>query len=629
MALGSALTEDCRTIYSLAHLSLPLATALFVFQDETEKAASAIPDLNDGKDAQAGGAASDAPAAQAQADAHGDQRGTAAPEQTNAQQAKDYQHRKDTNPLRQLGDALRAWHDRLNVQDLPPDEASEDAPAPAPPQTETADADTYAYTQDEEAGELQAVGAATQEQLAAQEAAPGAEEQDGEDAVAEAEKDAAAEEEEENGDTAPPVPVEEVAVTAMTAAAPTAGDGPPEADAEELLPTDAAAAADSDGESEDVEMDHLAELEPTAAHARPSSASRAPDAHLGAAATTETDEPSAEDDAQDETERAASPPVLTAEEERLLRARLEEELDTLQRQEAAAPGAAQAMARAQALWQRYEQLTGALSSELCEQLRLVLTESQASKMRGDFRTGKRLNMRKIIPYIASQFRKDKIWLRRTKPSKREYQVLLAVDDSRSMALYHSRQMALEALCTIAGALGKLEVGELGVLGFGERPALIHRLDEPFTPVAGARCLQRLSFAQQRTAMGDFLDQAASVLSDARSGRARQPDLVVSQLLFVLSDSDNLYQEGQAVVERGVRRLKDQGVFVVFVILDAPEKEHSVMEQKSVSFVGGRVVTEDYMDRFRDKNYIVLRDLGSLPERLGDALRQWFEMVSSE
>jgi midasin len=46
----------------------------------------------------------------------------------------------------------------------------------------------------------------------------------------------------------------------------------------------------------------------------------------------------------------------------------------------------------------------------------------ADNTQGDFRTGKRLNMKKIIPYIASEFRKDKIWLRRTKPNQRKYQV---------------------------------------------------------------------------------------------------------------------------------------------------------------------------------------------------------------
>lgn len=46
----------------------------------------------------------------------------------------------------------------------------------------------------------------------------------------------------------------------------------------------------------------------------------------------------------------------------------------------------------------------------------------------------------VIPYIASQFRKDKIWLRRTKPAKREYQIVLAIDDSSSMADNHSKEV---------------------------------------------------------------------------------------------------------------------------------------------------------------------------------------------
>ena len=149
------------------------------------------------------------------------------------------------------------------------------------------------------------------------------------------------------------------------------------------------------------------------------------------------------------------------------------------------------------LWLNYEKLTSGLAQQLCEQLRLVLEPTLASKMRlvflllftfylwfecfyvkticrggerkewefdvdlmllllqnfetlswnmcytssrGDYRTGKRLNMRKVIPYIASQFHKDKIWLRRTKKSKRQYQIVMAVDDSSSMADNHSKQV---------------------------------------------------------------------------------------------------------------------------------------------------------------------------------------------
>ena len=62
--------------------------------------------------------------------------------------------------------------------------------------------------------------------------------------------------------------------------------------------------------------------------------------------------------------------------------------------------------------------------------------------RGAFRTGKRISMRRVIPYIASNFRKDKIWLRRCEPSKRQYQVMVAVDDSKSMNFNRAEEVII-------------------------------------------------------------------------------------------------------------------------------------------------------------------------------------------
>lgn len=78
---------------------------------------------------------------------------------------------------------------------------------------------------------------------------------------------------------------------------------------------------------------------------------------------------------------------------------------------------------------------------MSEQLRLVLEPSKASRLQGDFRTGRRINMRRVIPYIASQFKKDKIWLRRTRPSKRQYQIIMAVDNSSSMMDSHAKNVS--------------------------------------------------------------------------------------------------------------------------------------------------------------------------------------------
>ena len=46
-------------------------------------------------------------------------------------------------------------------------------------------------------------------------------------------------------------------------------------------------------------------------------------------------------------------------------------------------------------WNTCVKRSSALSVQLCEALRLVLEPTRASRMKGDFRTGKRLNMRKV------------------------------------------------------------------------------------------------------------------------------------------------------------------------------------------------------------------------------------------
>jgi midasin len=85
-------------------------------------------------------------------------------------------------------------------------------------------------------------------------------------------------------------------------------------------------------------------------------------------------------------------------------------------------------------------------------------------------------MRKIIPFIASNFRKDKIWLRRTKKSKRECEVLVAVDNSKSMADNDVRRMAFLAMATVCQSLSVLEIGRLGVLKFGENCQVVQEWD---------------------------------------------------------------------------------------------------------------------------------------------------------
>ena len=75
-----------------------------------------------------------------------------------------------------------------------------------------------------------------------------------------------------------------------------------------------------------------------------------------------------------------------------------------------------------------------------------------------------MNIKKIIPFIASNFRKDKIWLRRNQPNARNYQIMISIDDSLSMQENDYGYMALKSSIVLGLALSKAEVGKVAISG---------------------------------------------------------------------------------------------------------------------------------------------------------------------
>lgn len=177
-------------------------------------------------------------------------------------------------------------------------------------------------------------------------------------------------------------------------------------------------------------------------------------------------------------------------------------------------------------------------------------------------------MKKVISYIASEFRKDRIWLRRTKPWKREHEIVLAIDDSSSMSDNHSKELAFESLAMVSKALGFLEAGQLGILSFGEKTKIVHRLGDPFTDETGARLLQEFTFEQSKTLISEMLDVSSAMLSMQRKKQE------VAQLLIIISDGRGVFSEGLEKVRIAVRRATDLGIFLVFVIIDNPKSKVS-------------------------------------------------------
>ena len=293
------------------------------------------------------------------------------------------------------------------------------------------------------------------------------------------------------------------------------------------------------------------------------------------------------------------------------------------------------------LWQHYSSLMHPLSLTLTEQLRLILLPTLASKLRGDFRTGKRLNIKRIIPYIASNYKRDKIWLRRSVPSKRNYQILLAVDDSKSMAESGAGFLALETVALLCKSLSMLEVGEISVVNFGneEHIRIAHPFGTPFTNEAGPRVFQNFSYAQNGTNVKRLIQESIALFRDARSKNYKSNATDLWQLMMIISDG---ICENHADIQRLVRQAREERIMIVFVIVDPQVNLSSTSESKpSTSILDLTSATFEpdpmndgemklkikrYLEGFPFPYYLVVRDIRELPGVLGTALKGWFREV---
>lgn len=279
------------------------------------------------------------------------------------------------------------------------------------------------------------------------------------------------------------------------------------------------------------------------------------------------------------------------------------------------------------LWQECTRRTGQLVHELCQQLQIVLQPTKMSKYKGDYKSGKRLNMRKIISYIASHYRRDKIWLRRTKPCKRTYNISIAVDNSSSMSENNCRQMTYQSLALLAKSLFLIEAGSLQVVSFGEQVRCIHEFGQPYVDAIGAQWLRELRFKETRTSYGKVLKYSCE--SFAKQALMSQVDTQtsVNQLLIIISDGRNVTSEAEDI-KQYQKQLKSMGVLTLFVIIDDLTRNSgkSIVDVKSCVNFGDSIRLENYMDMFPFPFYVLLRQLESMPSIMGDALRQWFELV---
>ena len=264
----------------------------------------------------------------------------------------------------------------------------------------------------------------------------------------------------------------------------------------------------------------------------------------------------------------------------------------------------------------------------------------ATRLQGDYKTGKRLNMKRIIPYIASDFTKDKIWLRRTRPSQREYQIMISLDDSKSMIDSHSAQLAFESLALVITALSKLEVGEVAITRFGETTEICHTFDNgPITDDVGTKLVDVFTFNQKGTNMTELLQVSLAEFIRARKSLGPSSHTDLWQLQIIISDG---ICQSVEKIRALLRRATEERIHVVFIIVDSlygrndssrQSIDHSITSMQSASYIqtsDGRMELkmERYLDKFPFDYYIILQNADTLPEVLGQTLQQFFEKVGT-
>eukprot|EP00887_Chlorella_sp_A99_P000601 scaffold17.g601.t1 len=505
----------------------------------------------------ADGSRQDDAAAAALATAAGQEQQTGQPQQLQHAQA---------NPLRNLGSAIDRWRARLNVGTDAPEQQQQQQQQEQRPETvaeqkeglDRAEAAEYRFLGEQEqqqAGDAQTLAAATLEQAteaAAQQAlAEGQSEGAEEDAAAGGQEEEPGEEAMDLDEQQQP---EEEPAREVAAGAANWGAG-----ASRRAGLDAGAVEEqndnAEGEDGQAQEEQGAEQE----ERRDTAGGSYVAARLQAATLEEL--PGDE----------ALPPVLSEEEVEAIRSQLDARLKEASEGRSAAHALlpAEAEAHGRAVWQRCEALTAGLVGELTEQLRLILEPTLASRLAGDYRTGKRINMKKVIGYIASHFRKDKIWLRRTRPDKRRYQV-----------------------------------GELGVVSFGGGGGAVplHPLERPFTDADGMRFDQDNTISDRPmvdvvTSLDLMLEGAAQRAGSSSSSSGLQ------QLVLIIADGR--FHEKESL-RRAVREAAGRpGVLYAFIVLDNPA--NSILDMQSVRFAGGKPVFDRYLDSFPFPFYIVLVD----------------------
>ncbi|KMZ78504.1 hypothetical protein PVIIG_01281 [Plasmodium vivax India VII] len=290
----------------------------------------------------------------------------------------------------------------------------------------------------------------------------------------------------------------------------------------------------------------------------------------------------------------------------------------------------------------YDQInseTEVMSSQLCEQLKMILEPTVRNKYQGDYKSGKKLNIKKLVNYFASDFRNNKIWKRRTKMNKRDYNIVIAIDNTKSMKINNIQRMTLNAIFLVARAFEKLQVGRIGICSFGENDNGINAnnvvcsMRNSLNKQDFLKILNHFQFNNDTknsfdNAMLNALKICNYIFKNTHSGTPQSGGKnVVSHLMLIISDG----RFNKSTVRAEIFKCIQNNFIPVLMIIDtqiANNKAQSIFNLKQTFYKDNKLHIVPYLHDFPFPYFVVVSDINEIPTLMCDIIRQWFQTLSS-
>ncbi|UKJ88720.2 hypothetical protein MACJ_001965 [Theileria orientalis] len=246
-----------------------------------------------------------------------------------------------------------------------------------------------------------------------------------------------------------------------------------------------------------------------------------------------------------------------------------------------------------------------LSNNLLSQLRIILEYNYVNSLKGYYKHGKRISIKKLMIFIATNYQRDKIWLKRLKPQKRDYFIQLAIDNTKSMGTI--AKIAIQTIVVIYEAIHKLNIGTLNVIKFGAyTPEIIlNNVNTSYND----RWMSRLSFDEESKFSYEtgLIQLFQFILS--------QPHFIASKNKILIIISDGKFNKTK--VRKYLINIINHNIVPLLVVLDP---QNSITSMKHIINTDGRLIIENYLDNFPFPYYSIISNINNLPNILSDLLR---------